>query len=861
MDLFDSDGDLFRHHGGLMWHMREIAQQQLQGVLARRQFKRGFGLPTAEVEMSVILGDGLGDIRQRGIHQQMVMSGVLDLGSGGRHAPGRAQTEYHVHGTFHRGAIGGRDYPGLRRVIGVQGERQKAEGQQGCLAGISHGEVLHGLGVGSGEHASKADPCERAPTPGKAGKLGGSLRVRGQSVESALPDSSSSAFPMRELNPPQREAVRHVDSPLLVLAGAGSGKTRVIAHKIAHLIAAHQVEPDGIAAITFTNKAANEMQSRVADLLTKGSRVKPWISTFHTLGLRILREEFEACGLRPRFTLFDARDSEAALADIARRSFGSTTFDIGALQHRVSAWKSALHEPDTVPVEEKADPLGKAAFACYAEYLRTLQAFNAVDFDDLIRLPSLLLRSSPGTLLKWQARLRWLLVDEYQDTNLAQYELVRMLVSAKQRLTAVGDDDQSIYAWRGARPENLAALTRDFPTLKVIKLEQNYRSMGVILKAANQLIASNPHVFEKRLWSEKGFGERIRVMGAADEFTEAELVVNQINHQRVLNNTPFRDFAILFRSNHQARVFESALRERGIPYIISGSRSFFDASEVKDVLCYLRAIANPGDDTALLRIINTPRRGLGAATVEMLVQVASERQRSLRETLGTSALESRVTARVAKLLQEFGRSLDHFERESESLSPLELARQVISDVGYEDWLEQSSDTPEDGTRRKNNVLELLDWIARLLKQNPERTLTDVVASLTLIDMLDRKDDDEDKDALSLMTLHAAKGLEFPQVYLVGFEENILPHRSSIDGDTIEEERRLAYVGITRAQQRLTISWARTRKRYGKTEECQPSRFLEELPKEDLVFDGEAGKTTGRTAARATLAGLKGLLGS
>jgi ATP-dependent DNA helicase Rep len=715
--------------------------------------------------------------------------------------------------------------------------------------------------MGFVEHASKADPCERAPTPGAACNFSGSLRVRGQSVESALPDSSGSAFLMRELNPPQREAVRYVEGPLLVLAGAGSGKTRVIAHKIAHLIAAHQVEPDGIAAITFTNKAANEMQSRVADLLPKGARVKPWISTFHTLGLRILKEEFEACGLRPRFTLFDARDSEAALADIARRSFGSTTFDIGAIQHRVSAWKSALHEPATVPVEEKSDPLGKAAFACYAEYLRTLQAFNAVDFDDLIRLPSLLLRNSPGTLLKWQARLRWLLVDEYQDTNLAQYELVRMLVSAKQRLTAVGDDDQSIYAWRGARPENLAALTQDFPTLKVIKLEQNYRSMGVILKAANQLISTNPHVFEKRLWSEKGFGERIRVMGAADEFTEAELVVNLINHQRVLNNTPFRDFAILFRSNHQARVFESALRERGIPYIISGSRSFFDASEVKDMLCYLRAIANSGDDTALLRIINTPRRGLGAATVEVLVQVASELQRSLRETLGTSALESRVTTRVAKLLQEFGRWLDHFERESESLSPLELARQVISDVSYEDWLEQSSDTPEDATRRKNNVFELLDWIARLLKQNPERSLTDVVASLTLIDMLDRKDDDEDKDALSLMTLHAAKGLEFPQVYLVGFEENILPHRSSIDGDTIEEERRLAYVGITRAQQRLTISWARTRKRYGKTEECQPSRFVEELPKEDLVFDGEAGKTTDRTAARATLASLKGLLGS
>ena len=664
---------------------------------------------------------------------------------------------------------------------------------------------------------------------------------------------------MSDLNPQQREAVRHIEGPLLVLAGAGSGKTRVIAHKIAHLIGAHAVEPEHIAAITFTNKSAREMQDRVSALLRKDRRSKPWISTFHTLGLRILKEEFEMCGLRPRFTLFDARDSEAALADIARRVLGSTQFDIGGLQHRISGWKSALLEADSVPVEERVDPLGKAAYACFAEYLRTLQAFNAVDFDDLIRLPSLLLRGTPGLLMKWQARLPWLLVDEYQDTNLAQYELVRLLVGPKARLTAVGDDDQSIYAWRGARPENLAALTRDFPTLKVIKLEQNYRSTAVILKAANQLIAGNPHVFEKKLWSERGYGEKIRVSGAADEFSEAEAVVNQVNHQRVINNRAFKDFAILFRSNHQARVFESALRERGIPYVISGSRSFFDASEVKDVLAYLRSVANAADDNALLRVINTPRRGLGAATVEIVVQVASETGRSLRDTLSTSALESRLSPRVAKLTREFGTWLSQMERAAESVAPETLTRQILNDVGYEDWLEQSSDTPEDATRRKQNVAELIDWIARLVKQEPTRGLADVVAALTLIDMLDRRDDDSEQDALSLMTLHAAKGLEFPHVFLVGFEENILPHRASIEADSIEEERRLAYVGITRAEERLAISWARTRKRYGKIEECQPSRFLEELPREDLMFDGEATETRDRGAARATLAGLKGLL--
>ncbi len=665
---------------------------------------------------------------------------------------------------------------------------------------------------------------------------------------------------MSDLNPPQREAVRFTDGPLLVLAGAGSGKTRVIAQKVAYLISAREVPPDQIAAITFTNKAAKEMQSRVSALLKPGTRSRPWISTFHTLGLRILKEEFAAVGLRPRFTIFDSRDSEATLADIARRTLGTNTFEIGPLQQRISAWKSALIPPDAVPLEATVDPAGRAAKACYAEYLRTLQAFNAVDFDDLIRLPSLLLQTMPEMLLKWQARIRWLLVDEYQDTNLAQYELVRLITGTRGMLTAVGDDDQSIYAWRGARPENLIALTKDFPGIKVVKLEQNYRSMGVILKAANQLIGHNPHVFDKRLWSERGFGEKIRVIAAADEFGEAEQVVNLVNHERLIHGAAYRDFAILFRSNHQARIFESALRERTIPYILSGSRSFFDASEIKDLLCYLRIIANPADDTALLRIINTPRRGLGAATIEILVAVASATERSLRDTLGTEAFAARVSPRVTRIARDFSQWLERFEQANEATSPTTLTRQLVADIGYNDWLESNSETPEDATRRQNNVNELIDWIARLEKQEPDRRLSEIVATLALLDMLDRKDDDEDRDCLSLMTLHAAKGLEFPRVFLVGFEENILPHRSSVEADTVEEERRLAYVGITRAQQNLTLSYARTRRRYGKTEECQPSRFLEELPREDLNIDGSNTATTDRAAGRATLASLKGLLG-
>lgn len=664
---------------------------------------------------------------------------------------------------------------------------------------------------------------------------------------------------MRELNPPQREAVRYIDGPLLVLAGAGSGKTRVIAQKIVHLIQHHQVPPETIAAITFTNKAAKEMQTRVGDLIKLPPKTRPWVSTFHTLGLRILKEEYAACGLRPKFSIFDARDSEAALGDIARRELGSNTFDIGALQSRISTWKNALLTPAAVSTDD--DPISRAALRCYPEYLRGLRAFNVADFDDLICLPTAVLHGAPAILAKWQARLDWLLVDEYQDTNLAQYELVKLLVGQRARLTAVGDDDQSIYAWRGARPENLATLTQDFPTLKVIKLEQNYRSVGVILKAANQLIANNPHLFDKRLWSARGFGERIRVMAGGDEFLEAENVVNQINHLRLIHGVPFKDIAILFRANHQARVFESALRERAIPYVLSGSRSFFDAAEIKDVLCYLRVLANPDDDTALLRIINTPRRGLGAATIELLVQSASTTRHSLGAALGSVAFNSQISPRISKLAREFATWIIALQRRAEHESPAAIARVVIADVRYDDWLAETSDTPEDAARRQANVGELIDWIARLETQGEQRGLSEVVAALTLFDLMDRKDTDDERDCLALMTLHAAKGLEFPHVFMVGFEENILPHRASIDADTIEEERRLAYVGITRAQQTLYLSYARSRRRYGKTEECQPSRFLEELPREDLHFDGSSDVTTDRAAGRATLASLRGLLNS
>ncbi|MSQ69246.1 MAG: ATP-dependent DNA helicase Rep [Gammaproteobacteria bacterium] len=665
---------------------------------------------------------------------------------------------------------------------------------------------------------------------------------------------------MNQLNPPQREAVRYTAGPLLVLAGAGSGKTRVIAQKIAYLISQCAVAPEHIAAITFTNKAAHEMRERVSPLLAHGVRAKPWISTFHTLGLRILREEFAAIGYRAKFTLFDSRDTDGVIADIARRNLGSNDFDVRTLGSHISNWKSSLVEPSQA-LREAHDPRAIAAARCYAEYANTLLAYNAVDFDDLIVLPVRILRHAAALLLKWQVKLRWLLVDEYQDTNLAQYDLVKLLAQPAGRLTVVGDDDQSIYAWRGARPENLVTLTQDFPLLKVIKLEQNYRSMGVILKAANKLISHNPRVFEKRLWSERGYGDKIRVRAASDEIGEADTVANDIVYDHLLHTRKYSDYAILFRSNYQARPFEQALRERDIPYVISGARSFFDSTEIKDVVCYLRLVANPQDDNALLRVINNPRRGIGTATIEALVECASVEQSSLGQAILSAAFAGAVAARSLKPAREFATWLTNLNQQAEGEPPLAIIKTVLNDIDYQEWLKQTSETAQDATRRWNNVGELLRWVERMGTQDETRTLSDIVTSLTLYDLMERKNTEEDRDAVSLMTLHAVKGLEFPHVYLVGFEENLLPHRSSIDADTIEEERRLAYVGITRAQQTLSLSYVRARRRFGRVESCVPSRFLAEMPTEDLRFDGAPeDAAANRSKGQSTLARLKGLLG-
>jgi ATP-dependent DNA helicase Rep len=663
---------------------------------------------------------------------------------------------------------------------------------------------------------------------------------------------------LEKLNDRQREAIHHSDGPVLVLAGAGSGKTRVIAYKIAHLIDRCDVEPAQIAAITFTNKAAREMRERVHGLLGGGDR-RPWISTFHRLGLEILGAECAQLGYRPGFSIFDAADCAGLLSDLLRRDQPGSDIPVERVQQCISAWKFAMVRPQQV-MEENPSPAAALAARCYAGYCDALMTYNAVDFDDLIMRPVELLRADEGVLGRWRERIDCLLVDEYQDTNSAQYELVKLLVGQHQRLTAVGDDDQSIYGWRGAQPENMQQLAVDFPRIKVIKLEQNYRCSGIILNAANALIANNPHVHEKRLWSEHGFGDKIRVIVCKTEHDESERIANDILHRRLLHGYHFSDFAVLLRGNHQARLFEHAFRERDIPYVLSGGRSFFDYAEVKDCVCYLRLLANPSDDNALLRVINTPRRAIGPQTVKILVETAAATKRDLVSTSLDEAFAERVSPQVLKRVRRFTAWLRDFQQQAQANTPADAFAQLLKDISYDDWLEQGAETEQDAERRKDNVAELVRWIKRIHNADSSRTIADVVAALTLFDIADRQEADEQIDGVQLATLHAAKGLEYPHVFLAGFEENLLPHRSSIDDGSVEEERRLAYVGITRAKRTLSITFSRSRKRYGQIEICEPSRFLEELPAEELAWGGDSDET-GRDleTGRGTLENLKRML--
>ncbi|MEW8255293.1 MAG: DNA helicase Rep [Candidatus Thiodiazotropha taylori] len=665
---------------------------------------------------------------------------------------------------------------------------------------------------------------------------------------------------MSDLNPRQQQAVNYIDTPLLVLAGAGSGKTRVITAKISYLIKLCGLNPQQITAVTFTNKAAREMKERVAKTLGDQQQL-PRISTFHNLGLNIIRQELKTLGYRSGFSIFDQQDSAGLLKDLLRKQNLGDDSVVNAAQWTLSAWKNDLITPEQA-LQQAENDLQQGQALLYAAYQRSLKAFNAVDFDDLILLPVNLFRTHPEVLDQWQDRIRYLLVDEYQDTNQAQYELVKQLAGVRAAFTVVGDDDQSIYAWRGARPENLARLQADFPSLKLIKLEQNYRSSGRILRSANHLISKNPHVFEKKLWSELGLGPELRVLVCPNEVQEAERVVSEIIHLKFTAKTNNRDCAILYRGNHQAKLFEKALRSHNIPYFLSGGTSFFSRTEVKDGMAYLRLLANPTDDSAFLRIVNTPRREIGPTTLEKLAEYAQQRGSALLPACEEIGLKNLLSSRPYERLQHFSQLIQHHAQKADS-DPAAAFRALIEEIDYLDWLKENASSDGIAEARMENVTDLMDWLKALQHgELQEKTLAEMVNHLTLMDMLQRQEDEAEQDQVHLMTLHAAKGLEFPHVFLVGMEEELLPHRSSIEEDNIEEERRLAYVGITRAQRSLTMSYASKRKRFGEMVAVEPSRFLQELPEEDLVWEGRGNKLSKeeqQARGSAHLANLKSML--
>jgi ATP-dependent DNA helicase Rep len=690
-------------------------------------------------------------------------------------------------------------------------------------------------------------PSDRKPAPARRPSATGARKTPGGSGQS-------------DLNPAQRAAVQYIDGPLLVLAGAGSGKTRVITRKIAYLIGSAGISPRHIVAVTFTNKAAREMKARVAALSSATKTTGLTITTFHSLGLDLLRRERKAAALKPGFSLLDEQDGEALLREILRH--GDDDPATADARTRISQWKNDLVAPSQA-LSHAADEREARNARLYAEYERALRAYNAVDFDDLILRPVELLRDDAALRERWQNRVHHLLVDEYQDTNGAQYELVRLLVGVRGALTVVGDDDQSIYAWRGARPENLARLREDFPRLRVVKLEQNYRSSTRILRAANALIANNAHLFEKKLWSELGPGEPIRVVQCRDEEHEAERIVAEILQRRYGKGEGFGDCAILYRGNHQARPFEKALRAHDIPYFLSGGQSFFARTEIKDVMAYLRLLANPDDDAAFLRIVNVPRREIGPQTVERLGTYAAGRGVSLLAACDELGLSSALSGRPLDRLRELAHWVAQHVRIADREGTVAAVRSLLRDVDYDDWLREQSSSPKTAERRAENVEELIDWIERLQGDDRDASLAEIVQRLTLQDVLERQEEETGGDRVHLMTLHSAKGLEFPNVYVAGVEEELLPHRSSIEAETIEEERRLAYVGITRAQRNLMLTFVAKRRRFGEHVSCEPSRFLAELPDDDLQWEGrdvDGDREAQRQRGRESLAGLRAMLG-
>ncbi len=652
---------------------------------------------------------------------------------------------------------------------------------------------------------------------------------------------------MNHLNPEQLAAIQYIDGPLLVLAGAGSGKTSVITHKIQYLVQKCHIKPSHILAVTFTNKAAREMVQRVTKLLKGGQATKGIsISTFHTFGLKFIRSEHQHLGFKSNISIFDSEDSLSLVRELLCQDNDDHKEKLELYLQCISRFKNATLDPSQA-LATAANETETTAAKLYFEYQKQLKIYNAVDFDDLILIPLQTLSNNVELLQKWQNKIHYLLVDEYQDTNKCQYSLIHLLAGASGKLTVVGDDHQSIYAWRGAKADNLLRLQKDYHNLKIIKLEQNYRSTSIILRSANHLISHNSSLFNKNLWSQLGLGEPIRILYAKDDEHEANrLVVHLLSHQ-FQNRTEYRDYAVLYRNNHQSRIIEKTLREHRIPYQVSGGVSFFSRTEVKDIISYLKVLVNPDDDCAFLRIANTPKREIGPTTLEKLGLYAAARNISFFEASFEIGLEQTLTGKPLERLRSFTHWLNVVMDNAKRGDTISVIEDMVKKINYEVWLFDTSSNPKTAERKMENVRDLLSWLKRLLEGDEENgneklSLEEVVQRMALIDILERNQDEKPEDSVQLMTLHAAKGLEFPHVFLVGLEEELLPHRTSIEEDNIEEERRLAYVGMTRAKKTLTLSLTKQRKRYNEMVDCVPSRFLEELPKEDIIWDGKEAST-------------------
>ncbi|XXQ67408.1 DNA helicase Rep [Neisseriaceae bacterium B1] len=637
-----------------------------------------------------------------------------------------------------------------------------------------------------------------------------------------------------KLNPEQQQAVEYLGGPLFVLAGAGSGKTRVITEKIAYMIRQMGYKPHQIAAITFTNKAATEMKERIGATLGREQTRGLTVCTFHALGMRMLREDAQAVGYKKNFSILDSSDSAAIFTELSGSSGKEMMFK---LRHQVSLWKNDLVSPE-MAIAAAQDDWEKQVAQVYAAYQETLTHYQAVDFDDLIRLPVLLLQENMEVRHKWQRRLRYLLVDECQDTNACQYALMRLLTGAEGMFTAVGDDDQSIYAWRGADMENLRRLQSDYPQLKVIKLEQNYRSTARILRVANRVIANNPKLFAKTLWSQLGEGEAVKVVACQNEEHEAKYVVGQLAWLHKISGARYADFAILYRGNHQARLFELALREARIPYQISGGQSFYDKAEIKDVLAYLRLLANPDDDPAFLRAATTPKRGIGDSTLGKLNDFAKEHHCSLFQAATSMDALAELSSKSREAVQQFAALMQDYRARAREDVAGEVVNDLLADIQYENHLLNAEENSRAAESRWKNVQDLQDWLTRKGEEK-DKDLIELTQTIALMTLLEGKSDEE-VDAVKLSTLHASKGLEYPFVFLVGCEEGIFPHADSVEEGNLEEERRLMYVGITRAKENLTITHCLKRKRAGVWQFNDPSRFIDEMPLEDVSIVGRKG---------------------